>query len=140
MLVSKIVMDATIPFQIKPWEYGEMKNSDRKVNIEAFLDVKKQYLGGRVYSPIHVNNNRNESSNMILNPAPDPWRGALLRIIVGGVPPGSPNPDPISDLKMSFSTPVCILYPVRSPQSAVRVLYLVHVLYPVRIFQSAFYT
>ena len=29
---------------------------------------------------------------------------------------------------------------VRSPQSAVRVLYLVRVLYPVRIFQSAFYT
>ena len=24
----------------------------------------------------------------------------------GGVPPGSPNPDPISDQKMSFSTPV----------------------------------
>ena len=24
----------------------------------------------------------------------------------GGVPPGSPNPDPISDQKMSFFTPV----------------------------------
>ena len=31
-------------------------------------------------------------------------------------------------------------YFIPSPQSAVRVLYLVHVLYPVRIFQSAFYT
>ena len=30
----------------------------------------------------------------------------LLGIIGGGVPPGSPNPDPISDQKMLFSTPV----------------------------------
>ena len=45
-------MDATIPFQIKPWEYEEMKNSDGKVNIGAFRDVKKQYLGGRDFSPI----------------------------------------------------------------------------------------
>ena len=37
-------------------------------------------------------------------------RGVLLSILGGGVPPGSPNPDPISDQKMSFftssSTPV----------------------------------
>ena len=52
MLVSKILMDATIPFQIEPWEYEEMKNWDGKVNKEAFRDVKKQYLGGRDYSPI----------------------------------------------------------------------------------------
>ena len=51
VLVSKILMDATIPFQIKPWEYEEMKNSDGKVSIEAFHDVKKQYLGGRDYTP-----------------------------------------------------------------------------------------
>ena len=30
----------------------------------------------------------------------------LLGIISEGVPPGSPNLDPISDQKMSFSTPV----------------------------------
>ena len=30
----------------------------------------------------------------------------LLRIIGGGVPPGSPNPDPISHQNMAFSTPV----------------------------------
>jgi len=30
----------------------------------------------------------------------------ILEILGGGVPPGSPNPDPISDQKMSFSTPV----------------------------------
>ena len=52
VLVSKILMDATIPFQIKPCEHEEMKNSDEKVNIEACHDVKKQYLGGRDYSPI----------------------------------------------------------------------------------------
>ena len=32
--------------------------------------------------------------------------GVLLGILGGGVLPGSPNPDPISDQKMSFSTPV----------------------------------
>ena len=32
--------------------------------------------------------------------------GLLLEILGGGVPPGSQNPDPISDQKMSFSAPV----------------------------------
>ena len=32
-----------------------------------------------------------------LHPAPDPPRGVLRGILGGGVPPGSPNPDPISD-------------------------------------------
>ena len=39
-----------------------------------------------------------------LHPTPDPWRGVLLGILGGGVPPGSPNSDPISNQKMSFST------------------------------------
>ena len=34
-------------------------------------------------------------------PLPPPQLGILSE----GVPPGSPNPDPISDQKMSFSTP-----------------------------------
>ena len=33
-------------------------------------------------------------------------RGVFLGILDGGVPPGSPNPEVISDQKMSFSTPV----------------------------------
>ena len=33
-------------------------------------------------------------------------KGALLGILGGGVPSGSPNPDPISDQKMLFFTPV----------------------------------
>ena len=33
-------------------------------------------------------------------------KGMLPGILGGGVPPSSPNPDPISDQKMSFSTPV----------------------------------
>ena len=34
-------------------------------------------------------------------------QGVLLGILGGGVPPGSsPNPDPISDQNVSFSTPV----------------------------------
>ena len=32
--------------------------------------------------------------------------GLLLGILRGGVPPGSPTPDPIPDQKVSFSTPV----------------------------------
>ena len=32
--------------------------------------------------------------------------GVLMGILVGGVPLGSPNPDPISNQKMSFFTPV----------------------------------
>ena len=35
------------------------------------------------------------------------YRGVLLGILGGGVPPGSSNPDPISDQNMfRFSTPV----------------------------------
>ena len=38
------------------------------------------------------------------------WGGGGGRVLLGilgaGVPPGSPNPDPISDQKMSFSTPI----------------------------------
>ena len=33
-------------------------------------------------------------------------RGIVLGIFGGSVPPGSPNPSPISDQKMQFSTPV----------------------------------
>ena len=32
--------------------------------------------------------------------------GLLLGIFGGGVPPGSPNPGPISDQRMSFFTPI----------------------------------
>ena len=42
-----------------------MKNSYEKVNIGTFCDVKKQYLRGRDYSPMYVNDNRNESSIII---------------------------------------------------------------------------
>ena len=33
-------------------------------------------------------------------------RAVLLGILGGAVPPGSPNPDPISDQKMPFFTPI----------------------------------
>ena len=32
--------------------------------------------------------------------------GVLLGVLGGGVQPRSPNPDPISELKMSFFTPI----------------------------------
>ena len=35
-----------------------------------------------------------------------PGGGKLLGIRFGGVPPGSPNPEPISDQNMLFSIPV----------------------------------
>ena len=42
-----------------------------------------------------------------LNPQEGGGRGRVfLGILVGGVPPGSPNPDSISDQNMSFSIPV----------------------------------
>jgi len=34
-----------------------------------------------------------------------PWR-VLVEMFGGGVPPASPNPDPISDQKMLFPTPL----------------------------------
>ena len=34
----------------------------------------------------------------------DGFGGVLLGILGGGAPPNSPNPDPISDKKMSFTT------------------------------------
>ena len=42
----------------------------------------------------------------LLHTAPSGGRGVLLGILGGGVPPGSTNPDPISDQKVLFSTPV----------------------------------
>ena len=43
---------------------------------------------------------------MIYTPLLTPGGGVLRGVLGDGVPPGSPNPDPISDQKMSFSTPV----------------------------------
>ena len=43
-----------------------------------------------------------------------PGGGVLLEIIGRGVPPGSPNPDPISDQNRLFSTPVFQTWPVKS--------------------------
>ena len=42
-----------------------MKNSDEKVNIGAFCEVQKQYLGVGI-THLYMNNNRNESSNPTL--------------------------------------------------------------------------
>ena len=41
-----------------------MKNSDEKVNIGVFREVKKQYLGGGI-THLYVNNIRNEQPNVI---------------------------------------------------------------------------
>ena len=46
-----------------------------------------------------------ETEYWIGDTSPGGW-GVLLKILDGGVLPVSPNPDPTSDQKMSFSTPV----------------------------------
>ena len=47
------------------------------------------------------------SEKYISDPLPTPGGGGVLIGILGaGVPPGSPNPDPISYKKMLFFTPV----------------------------------
>ena len=79
----------------------------REGQYRGIPQCKKSSIKVGGITDLYVNNDRNESSNMILNPAPDPWMGILQRILGGGVPPGSLNPDPISDQKMSFSTPFC---------------------------------
>ena len=98
-------MDATIPFQIKPWEYEEMKNSYEKVNIGAFRDVKKAVFSSEGLL-LYVNNNWNDYDDMIytLLLTQEGGTQVLLVILGGGVPPGSPNPDSISNQTLSFST------------------------------------
>ena len=50
---SKILIDATIPFQSLRG-YEEMKNPDKKVNIGAFCGAKKLFLEGRGYCSIYM--------------------------------------------------------------------------------------
>ena len=47
-----------------------------------------------------------ENSKSVLIGPPGGGGEVMLRILGGDVPPGYPNPDPISDQKLSFSTPV----------------------------------
>ena len=47
-----------------------------------------------------------ETEYWIGDTSPGGGGGVLLKILDGGVLPISPNPDPTSDQKMSFSTPV----------------------------------
>ena len=99
---------------IKPSEYEDwMKNSNKKVNVGAFREAKKQYLGGWDYSHTWIITKMNHPTFSKrwfwwhdLHPVPDSRRRVLLAILGGSVPPASPNPELISDQKMSFSTPV----------------------------------
>ena len=60
---------------------------------ELSMDISHKSLGGR-RRPVSIKGLVSVRS-----------RGVLLGILVGGVPPGSPNPDPISNHKMSFFRP-----------------------------------
>ena len=54
MALVRVKVFATIPFQIKPWAYDEMKNSNEKVSVGAFCVEIKLHLagGGGECSPI----------------------------------------------------------------------------------------
>ena len=54
---------------------------------------------------LFVKESRDEGSNGKGSKTPG-GEGVLLGILGGGLLPGSPNPDPISDEKMSFLPPV----------------------------------
>ena len=57
--------------------------------------------GFNCVSELHSLNQTHRDKTRVICP------GVLLGILgVGGVPLGSPNPDPTSDQKISFSTPV----------------------------------
>ena len=60
---------------------------------ELSMDISHKSLGGR-RRPVSIKGLVTVRS-----------RGVLLGILVGVVPPGSPNPDPISNHKMSFFRP-----------------------------------
>ena len=69
------------------------------------------YLSEINWSSRHFKHSTNWPSTLVtldLSPKMDanPPGGVLLGIFSGGVPPASPNPDPISDLKIPFPTPV----------------------------------
>ena len=65
-------------------------------NARFFICLLRQYS---------VNNFSFQVSRRSRRQVSSPWE-VLLGILGGGVPAGSSNPDPISDQKKTFSTPV----------------------------------
>ena len=62
----RVKVFATIPFQIKPWAYDEMKNSNEKVSVGAFcVEIKLHLAGGEGDAPQYVIKSQNKSSNVI---------------------------------------------------------------------------
>ena len=59
-----------------------------------------------LYVSYRDSNSHVSTKSILCNHVPITFpRGILLGILGGGVPPGSPNPDPTSDQKISFSIP-----------------------------------
>ena len=54
---SKFLTDATIPFQIKPWGYDEMKKSHKKVSVGALPVEKKLHVEGVGGGITHLSSN-----------------------------------------------------------------------------------
>ena len=65
-----------------------MKNLDEKVNIGAFCDVKKLYLGWEgLHAYIYVSNNRNISSNIIIILSDDDMIHTYVNMYIAFVTP-----------------------------------------------------
>ena len=73
-------------------------NAKKIISVEdANYEVAKSKAGGFQAC---------QDSNPDLRARAEGGGGVLLGILGGDVPPGSQNPDPISEQKMSFSRPV----------------------------------
>ena len=64
---SKILTDATISFQIKPWRYEENEELRREGQCKGIPRCKKSvFRGGRITQlSLYLNNNQNKSFNVI---------------------------------------------------------------------------
>ena len=76
----------------------------RTCNIFRNLSWQRRALSLTINSEININTYKNKKKYKLNKCIYS--RGVLMKILGGGVPSGSPNPGPISDQKMSFSTPV----------------------------------
>ena len=79
----------------------------KKSAKSANLSFASGLLCGRVYrNRKKWSVSRNIAEIFKMSIVYNPGGGVLLGSFGGGVPPASPNPDPISDQKMPFPTPV----------------------------------
>ena len=106
----KILVDATIPFQIKPWEWRneKLRREGQYRGIPRCKIAVFTVEGWLTYTWIiyEMNHPTLYSKRWLwwhdLHPAPDPRRGVLLWILGVGGPPVSPNLTPFQTQKCRF--------------------------------------